>query len=327
MKNEFLTPQEAAERIEAGAVMSIAGAPELLSTLPKGNWIGGSTVYFMTETGGKVDREHLFCTTFPEGSHATARYLATADLANLAQGYEAGGVTLVIIPAFSEAHARFAEDGAGYADLFDQPLLGWISGVHLDEIGKVTPSVFDGAQGAKHEDGAVLLHVSVPEGMRPSLDIVNIFKQGDDAELVFSFPEAGFSAHKAIVNGQEIGFARYVTDKGIDTKLPLVANYAGALINVSFQSVDPDAGEVAFYAPVFPGVEYRLAAAQEDYAKTFATQVGSAGEGSYSCNCILNYVYGDMEGKLTAGFTGPVTFGEIAYVLLNQTLVKLDLAA
>jgi hypothetical protein len=96
---------------------------------------------------------------------------------------------------------------------------------------------------------------------------------------------------------------------------------------VSFQSVDPDAGEVAFYAPVFPGVEYRLAAAQEDYAKTFATQVGSAGEGSYSCNCILNYVYGDMEGKLTAGYTGPVTFGEIAYVLLNQTLVKLDLAA
>ena len=45
MKNEFLTPQEAAERIEAGAVMSIAGAPELLSTLPKGNWIGGIRIF------------------------------------------------------------------------------------------------------------------------------------------------------------------------------------------------------------------------------------------------------------------------------------------
>ena len=327
MKNEFLTPQEVAARIEAGAVMSIAGAPELLSTLPKGNWIGGSTVYFMTEAGGKVDREHLFCTTFPEGSRATARHLATADLPTLAQGYQPAGVTLVIIPAFSEAHARFAEDGAGYGDVFDQPLLGWVSGVHLDEIGKVTPSVFDGAQGAKHEDGAVLLHVALPDGMQPSLDIVNIFKQGDDAGLVVSFPEAGFSARKAYVNGAEVDFSQYVTEKGIDTKLPLVANYAGALINVSFQSVDPEASSVAFYAPVFPGVEYRLAAPQKDYAKTFAAQVGSAGEGSYSCNCILNYVYGDMEGKLTAGFTGPVTFGEIAYVLLNQTLVKLDLAA
>lgn len=109
--------------------------------------------------------------------------------------------------------------------------------------------------------------------------------------------------------------------------MPLVANYAGTLINVLFQPVDPKAGTVAFYAPVFPGTECRLAAPQEDYGKTFAAQVGSAGQGSYSCNCILNYVYGDMGGKLTAGFTGPVTFGEIAYVLLNQTLVKLDIAA
>ena len=31
-----------------------------------------------------------------------------------------------------------------------------------------------------------------------------------------------------------------------------------------------------------------------------------------------------MQGQTTGNFTGPVTFGEIAYILLNQTLVKLD---
>ena len=45
----------------------------------------------------------------------------------------------------------------------------------------------------------------------------------------------------------------------------------------------------------------------------------------YSCNCILNYLYGEMEGKSVSGFTGPMTFGEIAYMLLNQTLVRLEL--
>ena len=41
----------------------------------------------------------------------------------------------------------------------------------------------------------------------------------------------------------------------------------------------------------------------------------------FSCNCILNYLYGELEGKVTEGMYGPVTFGEIAYQLLNQTLV------
>lgn len=327
MKNEFLTPEEAAARIRSGAVMSIAGASELLAALPKGAWIGGSTVYFMTAEGGKVDREHLFCTTFPAGTKAEARHLSPEELPSLASGYVDGGVTLIILPAFSKAHQSFAEDGANYADIFDQPLLGWISGVHLEEIGTKAPTVYDGATGTAHEEGAVLLHVTLAAGSNPKLDIVNIFEQGADPELTFFFEEEGFSAKTAIVNGREVDFANYVTEKGIDTRLPLVADYAGALINVSFQAVDTEAGEVKFYAPVFAGVEYRLARPQENYAGSFAAQVGQGGAGTYSCNCILNYLYGELEGKSTAGFTGPVTFGEVAYILLNQTLVKLELAA
>lgn len=327
MKNELLSPEEAAARIEAGAVMSIAGAADLMAGLPRGAWIGGSTVYFMTAEGGKVDRTHLFCTTFPEGTRAEARHLTVEELPGIAKGHAPGGVTLTVIPAFSQAHARFAEGAADYPDIFDQPLLGWISGVHLDEIGQVTPSVFNGATGQKHEEGAVFLHVSLPEGTKPSLDIVNIFTQGADDSLSFRFAKAGFSARKAIVNGTEVDLARYLVEKGVDTKLPLVANYAGAMINVSFQSVDAESGEVQFYAPVFPGIDYRLAEPTGDYATRFAEQVQGAGSGAYSCNCILNYLYGGLEGKTTAGYTGPVTFGEVAYILLNQTLVTLDLAA
>ena len=44
----------------------------------------------------------------------------------------------------------------------------------------------------------------------------------------------------------------------------------------------------------------------------------------FSCNCVLNYLYSNLEGKKVGSFTGPMTFGEIAYVLLNQTLVYLQ---
>jgi hypothetical protein len=45
---------------------------------------------------------------------------------------------------------------------------------------------------------------------------------------------------------------------------------------------------------------------------------------AFSCNCILNYIYGNLEGKKLAGTAGPITFGEIAYQLLNQTMVYLE---
>ena len=45
----------------------------------------------------------------------------------------------------------------------------------------------------------------------------------------------------------------------------------------------------------------------------------------FSCNCILNYLYSELEGKKTGSFVGPITFGEVAYQLLNQTLVYLKI--
>ncbi len=326
MKNEMLDLAGASARIAAGDIMSIAGSEEMLSRLPKGNWIGGTTVYFVTETGGAVVRDKLFCTTFRHATAGTPRYLAAPDLAAIPEGYVDGGVSMIMIPAFSPAHEAFAVHGQDYDGLFNQPLAGWITGVHLDDIGKVTPKVFDGRTGQCHEDGAVLLHVALPKGAAIDLDILNIFQQGDGADNSIVFQTGGFAAKSAKVNGQEVDFAKFLTDGTYDTSLPLVANYAGAMVNVSVRAVD-DAAGVAFYAPVVAGVEYRFAKPLKSYADAFAedTKTHGNGAGQYSCNCILNYVYGELEGKATGSFTGPVTFGEIAYILLNQTMVRLDI--
>jgi hypothetical protein len=77
------------------------------------------------------------------------------------------------------------------------------------------------------------------------------------------------------------------------------------------------------YAPVFTGKKYCFAEPIEDYAAVFAEKISAVKDVNpfFSCNCILNYLYGGLEGKSTPPYTGPVTFGEIAYQLLNQTLV------
>lgn len=41
---------------------------------------------------------------------------------------------------------------------------------------------------------------------------------------------------------------------------------------------------------------------------------------------VENFLYAELEGRQAGGFVGPVTFGEIAYVLLNQTLVRLSVS-
>ena len=325
MKNQLLSLSETVALIEAGTILSIAGPEALLAQLPRGAWIGGTTVYALTEAGGARIDDRLFVTIFPEATGATLRHLPTGALPTLAQGYVPGGVSLILIPAFSSAHSAFAIDGMGYDGLFDQPLMGWVTGVPVEEIGTTAPASFDGSTGQRHADGALVMHLALAEGAATALDIVNIFTQSDDPATTFTFTETGFTATEAQVGGATVNLARYIRDKGLDTRLPLVANYAGALINVSIRTVDAEKGEVSFYAPVVAGAVYHLANPLPDYAAAFADHLGQGGAGSHSCNCILNYLYGDMAGTTTGNYTGPVTFGEIAYILLNQTLVKLDI--
>lgn len=322
MKNAMMTVADAALLIERGAVLMVAGDEPALAQLPKGKWIGGTSVYFVTDTGGREDHDMVFVTEFPEARAAKTRFVDTARLPTLADESYENGATMILIPAFSSAHQTFALDGAGYPDIFGQPLMGWISGVALGDIGKVTPKVFDGQTGAIHDDGAVLLHIEMPLGHMADLDILNLFEQDTDGPVIL-FGKDGFSASTAIVDGATVDFAKWVTDMGVNTQFPLVANYAGAMINVSFQAVDAATGKVDFYAPVIEGVEYRLARNPGAYAEVFAARATGDGAQELSCNCILNYLYGELEGKTTGTFTGPATFGEIAYILLNQTMVRL----
>jgi hypothetical protein len=321
---KLLAISEVAALVKSGKPLLLAGDEQALAQLPRGNWIGGTIPYFMTADGGCQNREHVFVHELPE---AVARcHVRTYDTGNISKVFAHGfdnGLSAIIVPAFSPIHQAFANGAPHFPDFAAVPLFGWVAGVHLSTLGQATPKVFEGTTGQVHTDVAVVMHLQLSTGYYANVDIINLFQPGPGDEL--SFPEGGFAVDRVLVNGRECSFYGYLTEHKIDLRLPLVADYCGAHINVSFQGLDDVKRSVNLYAPVFENVVYRLAAPVADYVAEFEKRLDGAGrKPMFSCNCILNYLYAELEGKRTGPFTGPVTFGEIAFQLLNQTLVYVD---
>jgi hypothetical protein len=311
--------------IAAGKSLFLAGSREALSQLPRGNWAGGTSCYFMTDEGGLVSEDKIFSTEAPE--FALEARVVNYGLGNLSHLYSdapGNGFTFLVIPFSTGVHKAFAERAPSFDCFLMHPVVGWISGVRLERLGQELPAVFNGKTGEVLENDAVAMHVTLPGNKQAELEIVSIFKGGDGD--VIHFKDEGFKAVGCTINGKHANLADYMIAKGICTEFPLVGDYCGCPVNVSFQSVDPATHCVELYAPVYPGVDYRFAEPVEDYVSAFAQAVGTdQTEPDFACNCIHNFIYGKLEGKKTGNVTGPITFGEIAHQLLNQTLVRMYL--
>lgn len=315
--------KEASDLIKAGNGLMIAGDEKLLRQLPKGNWIGGSIPYFMSEKGGVVTADKLQVIALPAfAKEAKIKFYGESELSSIPKDYHVNGVSFILIPAMTSVHQKYAEESMNYDGIFDRPLVGWITGVHIKDIGKVTPKVFNGHTGEISDNKAVVMHLNLPATKFGKVNIINLFKQGTGDTL--TFPKTGFQADTCFVNGKETNLADYLEKNKFDTQFPLVANYNGAMINVSFQSVDKANKKVSFFAPVFVGVEYKMPVPVGDYEKEFDAEIKKHNVAPvFTCNCILNFLYAHLEGKKTGEVVGPITFGEIAYILLNQTMVYL----
>lgn len=312
-----------------GDVLMLAAEERLLAALPRGDWIGGTSPYFMTnESGGICDRDSIFVQKLPAiASVAWMGLLDCTAMPDMAALGPDNGYTIVVMPGQSDVHRDFALDGLEWPGLFKRPVVGWVTGVAGERAGVDRPKVFDGRTGTASSDHAVVLHVALPDEAFARVDIVNLFEPDLDGP-VLTFGEdgdaAGFTVEWVRVDGVRTRLADHIAANGIDTRLPLVADYNGAIINVATAALDADTGRITFFAPVHAGIDYRFARPIGDYEQEFAKRIGTpCGEVAFSCNCILNYTYAGLEGRHTAGIAGPVSFGEIAYMLLTQTMVYL----
>jgi hypothetical protein len=325
MHKQLLTVNEVTALINAGKTLLLAGDETLLSPLPNGKWIGGTSANFMTSDGGVTCQDKLYVTDITQyAADIEIKKFNVENLKEFPDFYMENGFAVIILPAMTDIQINFAKEVQDYKGVFNSPLIGWVSGIHVNEIGKRDPKVFSGIE-KMNDNEAVIMYVKLPKNMFANINIVNFFTQGKGVDIEFT--ETGFSTGDCLINGEVKNLAAYVTENNWDLKLPLVADYNGAMINAGFQTVDLEKGTVSFYGPLFPNIKYRHAM-PVDYNDDRLNQgfLGHNVNGvAFSCNCILNFLYAELETKKTGEMVGPMTFGEIAYVLLTQTLVYLKI--
>ncbi len=318
----LVTLEKAIEMINEGRILHIAADDSLLCKLPVGKWIGGTTPYFIAEDGGTFTKEKLYVNEIDFAEDIRVAVYGRYNIFQIVEECYDNGLTMLILPFGSDVAAKYAKEAPEVDELIMHPTVGWVSGFELGAGG--VAKVYDGTTGSSYTDRAVAMYIKLPEGKSAIVNIVNIFKD-DKTDPVIVFPDNALEVTGCRVNGQDVNFAEYIKKKDIDTQMPLVADCNGVYINTSIKTVDYN--KVALYAPVFRGTEYRFATHVADYADEFRRRIVSAGAGKpfFSCNCILNYLYGNLEGVRTHPYAGPVTFGEVAYQLLNQTLVYCEI--
>lgn len=318
----LLSINEVVNLISEGKNLHIAGSESLLKKLPKGNWIGGSTEYFMTEDGGIVTDEKLFVKVMEFENIKYATYDEN-DISSVTSDAFDSGFSIVIIPFDSKIHIEYAEHAAEFPEMFLKNIVGWISGFNLNKENQTAIAV-NGQTGEILTDKAAVMHIETPEDKTVSIGMINIFEKDENSPLI-EFAENGFSTKSFLIDGHEVGMVDFINNNSIDTKLPIIGDYSGAGVNISAKEVIGDT--VTFYAPIFNGIKYHAAKRVDNYEEEFASRLAEANVNDYvfSCNCILNFLYGELEGKAIGSFYGPITFGEISYQLVNQTLVYVTL--
>ncbi len=318
----LITLEETISLINEGKILHIAGDDSLLSALPKGKWIGGTTPYFIGEEGGVCTKDRLSVTEIGFAEDIKITSFGKYNVFQIVEECFDNGLNLIILPYGSDVVTKYSKEAPEVEELLMHPTMGWISGFKLDEQG--VAKVYDGMSGEAYSDRAVVMFIKLPEGKSAMINMINIFTD-DKSDPVIRFSDNELSVRNCTVDGRETNLSEYIEKNGINVMMPLVADYNGAYINTSIKAVEN--GTVSFYAPVFKDVEYRFAKPVGDYAEEFKRSIDAAGphDPIISFNCISNYMNGELEGKKIPPYTGPITFGEVAYQLLNQTLVYCEI--
>lgn len=326
-ENKLLNVSTAAELILGGRVLAIFGDEALLASLPKGNWIGGTTPYFYLKNEcGRVDKKKVFVSDFTESiNDFNILTLEEQELTTIGTSGFENGFSFLIIPGLQQIHYSFALNSLNYPKIFDNPLIGLIAGTAIDEYGNEKLSkVINGKTLEITSMNAVLMHCSLLPSKVARIEIVNVFQRCDKINIeVF---EDTFSIKDCLINGELTNLYNFIVENKIDTRYPLVCDYAGAVVNVSFKFLNESTKEANFYAPLFKDKKYYFSKNDLSYPEAFTERINDVllreTNIIYNCNSILNYLYGELD-KHDIGFSGPAAFGEIAYGLLNQTFVYL----
>jgi hypothetical protein len=321
MEKVLFSKNEVKEMINSGKRLVLAGDETMLNQLPKGEWIGGTIPYFMGDDGGVFTKEKIYVNDVSDlGINWKFSRYNEKNIHKVTTEAFDNGFSYIILPALQPVHITFGLNAPGFENAFINPLMGWVSGVAFEEFGKKSPKVY--LRGEELTKEGVVMHVELPDHQIGRLEIVNLYEPGNGDEITFF--EDGFDTNRCMVNGKERNLYEYFVENNISERLPIVANYFGAKINVG-HIWDKENKKVNAFAPVFKDQKYYVAKGVTDYSEEFKKELNlvDTDKIKFSCNCLMNYFNFGLENTKIGSVHGPFTFGEIGYQLLNQTFVYL----
>jgi len=315
MKQGLYTPEEVSEMILSGKNLLLAGDTKLLSQLPAGNWIGGTTPYFILYPDNRTTSfEKIFVSHLPD--FVTKAEIREYDETNIQSIFKNGpenGYTVLIMPFASPVAVEYSINATDYENFAAHPVCGWLSGQPLDIIMTEKSYVASGLDACLSSTKAVAMHISLPESKYAEIKIFNPYKQGSGDNITFE--ESSLLVQDALINGVKRNFAAYLREIGYDMLMPLVANYSGAMINDVVCAIDGDV--VPMSAPVFKNMDYRIAVIDDNMTEPLLLNENIV----FSVTCIGNFIQPDICAQYLKKMNGPVVYGEIAYQQIGQTTV------
>ena len=325
MKNGLYTREQVVEFIKQGRVMHLCGNEETLKDLPKGKWIAGMSPYVMDGVG-KINETKIYVDDF--SMIAEKCEFATFDASDISEiakrNKYSNGFVFVILPIDSEVYFTFANHSLEYENLYDNPVVGYISSILLSNYGKIQPKVAIGTDGVLHSDKAVVMYVKVSDRLRVRAEIMNM-DSIDDTTPALKFPKTGFTQSDCLIDGKPGNIASYL--EAVKARIghypQLITSQNGALVNRDTKSVDVQKGEAVFFSPAYESDVYYIVKQNNDYQATFNRRLGRKTDVIACVSCTSYFWLGDFEYK-HIDFNGVYTFGEIAYQLLNKTIVTLE---
>ena len=315
MVQGLFTLDEVSAFIRAGHSLLLAGDAKLLSQLPAGNWIGGTTPFFILHPENRTTSfDKIFVNMLPDFVTKTEiREYDETNIQNIFNDSPSNGFTALVMPFLSAVQIEYSLNATNYENFAAHPVCGWITGLPLDIIMTQKSHAASGLQPCLSSEKAYAMHVSLPETKFAEVHIFNPYKLGDGDSI--RFEEDTMFITDAIINGEKRNFAKYLRDIGYDMLMPLSANYAGAVINNVICAIDGE--QTPMSAPVFKFLEYRLAKIDDNISEPSLL----CDKILFSLTCIGNFIQPDICAQYLKKMNGPVVYGEIAYQHICQTTV------
>ena len=102
--------EETATLIQAGKRLLLAGDEGILTQLPVGEWVAGTSPYFVTADGRMTVKDRIAVTVLPPSVTATdIRFYDGETIQGIASDGPAHGFSFLIVPGFSALLQQFAD--------------------------------------------------------------------------------------------------------------------------------------------------------------------------------------------------------------------------